>query len=134
MKVLLDTNVVLDLLQKREPFYKLAEAIIFRGEKKEITCFLSVNTLSDIFYICTKKTSIPETRSAITYLLENFSIGAIDGDDCKNAMALPIQDFEDALIIQCGVKYNVDYVITRDEELQENGVIKAISPEEFLLT
>jgi predicted nucleic acid-binding protein len=132
MTVLLDTNIVLDLLIRREPFYECSAAVMHRAEKKEFDCLISVNTLSDIFYVCTRKTDISEARKALLYTLDKIDIGALDGNDCKAAMNLPIKDFEDALIVQCGLKYKVDYVITRDIQLRQNGVVKTVSPMEFL--
>ncbi|MDR0944003.1 MAG: PIN domain-containing protein [Ruminococcus sp.] len=132
MTVLLDTNVVLDLLQKREPFYECSAEIMQRIEKAEFNCFVSVNSLSDFFYLYAKETTISQARSALAYILEKIDVGSLDGDDCKSAMNLPIKDFEDALIMQCGLKYKVDYVITRDLKLQRNGVVNTLSPIEFL--
>jgi predicted nucleic acid-binding protein len=132
MTVLLDTNVVLDSLHKRESFRVSSDELLLLAEKKSFVCLLSANTLSDIFYLNARETSISEARTALSYLLDNFDVAAIDGDDCKAAMNLPIKDFEDALVVQCGIKYKVDYIITRDEQLQDNGIVKAISPAEFL--
>jgi predicted nucleic acid-binding protein len=130
--VLLDTNIVLDSLQKRDPFRETSDELLLRAMKNEFACLLSVNTLSDIFYVCTRKTNIFEARKAISYLLDNFAVGALDGEDCKAAMNLPIADFEDALVVQCGLKHKVDYVITRDIELRQNGVVNTVTPMEFL--
>ncbi|MDR0903555.1 MAG: PIN domain-containing protein [Ruminococcus sp.] len=130
--ILLDTNVVLDLLQKRDPFYPDVEKIMLRGQNKEIKCYISANSLTDIFYLYAKHTNIQEARRAIKYLLANFDIAAIDEESCKSAMKLPIADFEDALIVQCALKYKVDYIITRDKELHNNTIVKAIPPHEYL--
>jgi predicted nucleic acid-binding protein len=132
--ILLDTNVVLDSLIKRKLFYKEADEILLRAVKKEIDCIISANSLTDIFYFCSKEKSVLEARSELNYLLDHFAVAAIDGEDCKSAMKLPIADFEDALIIQCAIKYKVDCIITRDIELHKNGLVKALPPEEFLNT
>jgi predicted nucleic acid-binding protein len=132
MTVLLDTNVILDLLIKRKPFYEHSAEIMRRIENQEFNCFVSVNSLSDFFYVYTKETSLSQARAALSYTLEKIDVGALDGDDCKAAMNLPIKDFEDALVVQCGIKYKVDYIITRDIKLRQNGVVNTITPMEFL--
>ncbi|MDR0903657.1 MAG: PIN domain-containing protein [Ruminococcus sp.] len=132
--ILLDTNVVLDSLIRRKLFHKEADQILNLAILKEIVCCISANSLTDIFYFCSKEKSVPEARSELNYLLENFEVAAIDGEDCKSAMKLPVEDFEDALIVQCALKYKVDCIITRDNKLHTNGVVKAVSPGEFLNT
>ncbi|MDR0987737.1 MAG: PIN domain-containing protein [Ruminococcus sp.] len=130
--ILLDTNVVLDSLIKRKLFYQEADIILNLAVEKKIECCISANSLADIFYFCSKEKNVPEARYMLNYLLENFEVAAIDGEDCKSAMKLPIADFEDALIVQCALKYKVEYIITRDIKLHTNGVVTAVSPEEFL--
>jgi predicted nucleic acid-binding protein len=132
--ILLDTNVVVDSFERREPFCNYTDKILICALKKEIDCIITANSLTDIFYLYSKVAGIAKAREGLNYLLDHFAVAAIDGEDCKSAMKLPIADFEDALIVQCALKYKVDCIITRDIELHKNGLVKALPPEEFLNT
>ena len=69
----------------------------------------------------------------MSFLIEKFGIVAVTQDDCSAALALPVQDFEDALMLACAEKINADYIITRDDKfLQVASSVKLIAPIDFL--
>jgi predicted nucleic acid-binding protein len=68
-------------------------------------------------------------------LLLNFKVVSVDGDDCQRAIDFPMEDFEDALVIVCAEKANLNYIVTNDKGfLSETDLcVPAISPDDFLL-
>jgi len=86
MKILIDTNVILDSLASRKPHNKNADDIFDLIAKNHVEAYLNTSSVTDIYYILRKTL----------------------GDT-----ALP--DFEDALVVVCAEKVNLDYIVTRDE-------------------
>ena len=133
MTILLDTNIIIDALQERQPFDAPAKEIMRKARTKEITCCFTANAVTDIFYLYSKVRDLQSARSALTYLLENYSVVSVTQEDCISAMSFPIDDFEDALVVTCAKKAEVDYIITRDEKfLCDKSPVDIITPIELL--
>jgi predicted nucleic acid-binding protein len=133
MKTLLDTNIIMDALQERQPFDVEAKEILWRGQNKEIDILFTANALSDIFYLYRKARGIPSARTALGFLLNTYGVVDVTHDDCVNALKISIEDFEDALVVECARKAGVDYIVTRDADLQNEALsIPAISPTTLL--
>ena len=132
--VLLDTNIVLDGIAAREPFREEAEALFRLIKDKRITACITANSITDIYYIARKNRSESETRNALRILLATFSIIDVRGRECRAALDYPLDDYEDALLIVCGIKVGVDCIVTRDKCLLDakKPGIQILSPESFL--
>ena len=134
MNVLIDTNVILDDILNRVPLAETARKIGQLATDDVISAYLTANCLTDIFYIVSKSRDGDTARKTIKNLLLVFSVVSVDGDDCRNAIDLPISDFEDALVVVCAEKADLDYIVTNDQGFL--GIaelsIPAISPSEFL--
>jgi len=132
MKVVIDNNIALDALLGRRPFNEAAEKIL-------IACadahkgYLSVNSLTDIFYVLRKFMDTSSAKTAVAKLIGLLEIISVDTEDCLNALSLPIDDFEDALVVICSKKAGADCIVTRDEEfLMVNSDIPVMPPDELL--
>ena len=132
MRIDVDNNIVLDALLGRQPFNEAAEKIL-------IACadahkgYLSVNSLTDIFYVLRKSIDTSMSKAAVKKLMGLFEIISVNDEDCLNALSLPIDDFEDALVAVCAKKASVDYIVTRDEKLlQIESSVPLISPDKLL--
>lgn len=114
MKILFDTNVVLDVLLNREP--DAAEAIKLFGavENKIIQGFLCATTITTVDYLCTKAIGRKPAKLAINALLELFSIAEVDKNVLVAAIESDFFDFEDAVLYQAGVYAGVDGFVTRN--------------------
>ena len=115
MKVLIDTNIILDVLLSREPNIKSAEKIFEMIYNEEIEGFTTASSITDIYYIISKRLGDTPTREALRNLFNLLGIISVDGDDCVDALNMPILDFEDALVIVCADKIDIDYIITNDQ-------------------
>jgi predicted nucleic acid-binding protein len=133
VKALLDTNIIMDALQERQPFDVEAKEILRRGQDGEVDLMFTANAATNIFYLYSKARGIKSARKAIEFLLGTYGVVDVTHSDCINALKIPIDDFEDALVAQCAKKADVDYIVTHDDRFQDGtSPIAAISPTAFL--
>ena len=121
MKVLVDTNVVLDVVANREPFRIHAQKIIELILDSKIEGYLTANSVTDIYYIARKHLSQSDLHNTMRYLFAVFSIIDVLEADCHKALDFPLDDYEDALLVVCSNKVIVDYIVTRDEEFLDKA-------------
>jgi len=132
MKVLLDTNVVLDAIAKREPFFVNAQKIITLILDNKLEGYITANSVTDIFYIARKHLSRNDLRNTLRSLFKTFDIIDVFGTDCRKALDFPLDDYEDALVAVCSSRATVDYIVTRDEEFLRQAKIPVIAPSDFI--
>lgn len=132
MKVLIDTNVVLDVLCKREDFYEDAAKIMKYCEVNKITGVISALTIPNIVYIMRKELDAQKTRDVIEKLQLVFTVADLKADDIKKALSMDFEDFEDALQSACASRIKADYIITRNIRDFVNSKVTAIKPTELL--
>jgi len=134
MKILIDTNIILDLIQVREPFSENASKIINSCIKKENEGFISAHSLSDIFFILRKDKTVEERKLLILNLCRYFTIVPETKDFyvsvCNNEVW---KDLEDGLQMKCADFEKLDYIVTRDLGSGfYNSPVKIITAEQFL--
>ncbi|MBQ7151110.1 MAG: PIN domain-containing protein [Synergistaceae bacterium] len=134
MKILIDTNIFLDWLLRREPFLKSAEKVIekcFLDE--EIKGFVTPHSLSDIFYITRKKLSVRERKHFLLSVCRHFDFIMEEKELVKQVLSSDsFDDLEDGLQMLCAASNNLDYIITRDLNDFKNSPVPAIAPDKFL--
>jgi predicted nucleic acid-binding protein len=132
MKIIIDNNIALDALLGRQPFNEAAEKILIACADTHIG-YLSVNCLTDIYYILRKSMDVSSVKAAIKKLMELLVIVSINDEDCMNALSLQIDDFEDALVVICGKNVNADFIVTRDNKfINITSPIPVLSPDKML--
>ena len=132
MKVLIDTNVVLDVLCKREGFYEKSSTVIKYCEINKITGVISALTIPNIVYIMRKELDRQKTVDIIEKLQLIFTVADLRADDIKKALALDFTDYEDALQSACAARIKADYIVTRNIKDFSGSRVAAISPSELL--
>ena len=115
MKVLIDTNIVLDIALKREPFVEQAALLWRLAEQKEITACLSNTSITDIFYIVGKHAGKEQAREFIADILDTFSLADIDEEGFREALNSGMSDFEDAVQYVICTRNNCDVLATRNK-------------------
>jgi predicted nucleic acid-binding protein len=131
MKVLLDSNIAIDAVLQREPFYNSAEKIIGLSQGG-IGLFISASAITDIYYIVCKSTGNKKTAiTLIKDLLENIDIAAVTGNEISQAINMDWSDFEDAVQYAAGEAITVDYIVTRNKSDFASAVLPVVSPDEF---
>jgi len=133
MTVLIDTNVILDVLLKREQFMEESSSVILLSEKKIIDGFVTASAVTDIFYI-TNKTYKDKQKSInlLKELLKTIDIAAVSGEEIYRAIELDWNDFEDAVQYTAGERIHADYIISRDVSGYIGNTIPIIQPSNFL--
>ncbi|MBS1794503.1 MAG: PIN domain-containing protein [Acidobacteria bacterium] len=134
MRVLIDTNIVLDFVLARQPFFTEADQIFFRLRKKEFEAFVSAITPINVFYTTRKETDKATAFTAVDELLKLVEIARSDNRIYKNALSLNFKDYEDAVQHECAVAENLDAIVTRNAKDYQNASIRIYSPAEFLQT
>jgi predicted nucleic acid-binding protein len=132
-KVLIDTNVIIDVLAKREPFFDYSAQILRLSEAGDIAAFVSANSVTDIFYILRKYI---QNTSVLAFTMQNLlsivDVADILKADIQRAFDLEFTDYEDALQARCAKRIKADYIITRNPTDFANSPVPALTPETFL--
>lgn len=133
MRILIDTNVVIDALTSREPWNENAEKIFIMAANNIIDMNITASSATDIYYLMRKYLHNIETAKQIMVKLYSLA-GILDvtESDCMEALASPISDYEDAVIEQAARRSGVDYIVTRNQKDYKEGIMKVILPEEFI--
>lgn len=131
MKVLFDTNVLLDVLLSREPFREVAAHLIAKVERREVVGVLGATTLTTIHYLIARASGKDPARETIKRLLDLFEIAPVDHGVLANAAGSAIGDFEDAVLHEAGLSANVDAVVTRDPGGFKGGSLRILSPQQL---
>ena len=132
MKVLIDSNVVLDILLNNIDFYNNSMAVFVHAEQNRITGYISASAITDIYYIARKKLGKALARDAVKKMLYVFQPATVTGDEIFKALDLDWGDFEDSVQFVVGSNLSVDYIITRNTNDFSSGNIPAVTPEEFI--
>ena len=114
MKVLIDTNVVLDLLLEREPFVESATALFEQIERGSLEGYITATTITNIFYIIRKSEGCEVALVAINRLLIGLRFCAVDRQTIETALSLCLKDFEDGIQLACATLNQLDGIVTRD--------------------
>lgn len=133
MKVLVDTNIILDFLLQREPFFQDAELLFQAIDVGEIVGYVTATTLTDIFYISRKHTrNVEQARQAVSEILTAMMICPVDRDVLESAFNSDLADFEDAVQIFSAVNQGLEAIVTRDSQGFLNSPIPVLSIQELL--
>ncbi|MDR2718324.1 MAG: PIN domain-containing protein [Treponema sp.] len=133
MKVLVDTNVVLDVLLKRSPFYQDSFKIFQLVDQERIHGCLSASSITDIFYLLRKdRHNSGEVYRIMDELIALFSVIPVSETTIAAALALRWKDFEDAVQFMTARENSVTHIITRNKADYEISDIPCVSPVEFI--
>ena len=134
IKILVDTNVILDFFLFREPKREAVTELFEQICQERIEAFTTASSITDIYYITAKRLGDSQAREVLYNLLGILGIISVDGADCAKALDLPISDFEDALVVTCAEKADVGYVISSDKDFLcvKTPATRVITAEDFL--
>lgn len=132
MKVLFDTNVILDVLLDREPFAEAATYLMSKVEQSEIIGYLGATTITTIYYLLQKNLGKEIVVEKIGILLSMFEIIPVNRIILEKALRLNFVDFEDAVLYEGGSNIEVEYIITRDIKGFKESKIPVFNPVEFI--
>ncbi len=132
MVVLIDTNVLLDVLLAREPFYQDSLAVLRSAETGETQGWIAANSIDNIYYIARRQLPPEKTRALLLTLLQVVDVVSPGKKDLVRAIGSSISDLEDAIQAICALKVNAQAIITRNEKDYTNSSVKPLSPSEYI--
>ena len=133
MNVLLDTCIVMDFLQNREPFSLAAKSIFRAAATDWFTGSITAKSAADIYYLTHRCThSDKESREKLNQLLTILGLLDTTSDDVFHAISSPVSDFEDAVMIETAQRSRMDCIITRNTKDYAKASLPVYTPDEFL--
>ena len=132
-RILIDTNVLLDYLLTREPYFEDAKNVILSCADGKIKGCIAAHSIPNMFFILRKDYNAKERREILSNLCSIFDVEGIDkGKLLAGLENEDFSDFEDCLQMECAKSYGADYIVTRNVSDYVTSEIKAIEPKEYL--
>jgi predicted nucleic acid-binding protein len=132
MKVFLDTNIVIDVVVRREPQSNSSSALLTLAEKGVIDGIVSAITFNNLYYIARKEIGNAKAMQAISILRDICKVVALDGKIIGKAIDSGIADFEDAIQFFSALQAQADYLVTRNPKHFPDDYMPVMTPEAFL--
>ena len=133
MKILVDTNVVIDALTGREPWNEFAEKLFIMGANHIVDMHITASSATDIYYLVRKHLhSAPSAKQVMGKLYSLMGILEVGEHDCVEALASQIADYEDAVVEKVAGRNNMEYIVTRNMKDYQFGNVRVITPEDFI--
>jgi predicted nucleic acid-binding protein len=134
MKVLLDLNVLLDVVQNRVPHYHDSARVLSLARLGEVQAVLPVHAFTTLYYILAKAAGKAKADQTIDWLLAHFEVAVADKAVLRRARQLPLADFEDAVVASLAEAGQCDHVVTRNVSDFAGSPVSALTPTDFLIT
>ena len=133
MKILVDTNIIIDALTGREPFREAAEQIFMLAANQIEDMYITASSATDIYYLTRRHLhNADQAKNTMSKLYELFYILDVTSNDCQEALSSKVKDYEDAVIASCASRNQMDYIVTRNIKDYKYSKVKALLPDELL--
>ena len=132
MKLLIDANIILDVLQKREPHCSYSSLIWKYCESGKAIGYVSVLSFMNISYVLRKELSPQKIESIYKSLSLIFNFADLTSEDVQSAAHMKLADFEDAVQIQTAIRLKAEYIITRNIKDFKSSSVLACTPYDFI--
>lgn len=133
MKLLIDTNIVLDVMLKREPFYSLSFEILGLAKRDDVEEYVSASAITDIYYLAYRQIrDKSRVKKLMKELLMVVSVASVSKQEIENAISLEWNDFEDSVQYSVAYLQEMDGIVTRNPNDYREAEIKVWKPEELL--
>lgn len=133
MKVLVDTNIIIDALTGREPFNDAAEQIFLLAANQSADMYITASSATDIYYLVRKYLhSTEQAKRVMSKLYELFYILDVTSADCIDALSEDMKDYEDAVVSCCAYRNQMRYIVTRNTKDYLQSNVPAILPDAFI--
>ena len=132
-KIVIDLNIILDFLNKRN-FHKEAAQLINMCVEKKLEGYICAHEITTLSYFLLKEQKDKaKVLNTLTALMDIFTIISIDESILRDSLISPISDYEDAVIEVSSMKNNLDYIITRNISDFKLSRIPSLTPEQFFI-
>ena len=133
IKLLLDINVILDVLQKRPKFYENAAKLFSLCANNHIEGYISAISFGTLHYVLSKSLGKNRALNSLKKIRAITSVAAVDAETIDLAVASSFSDFEDAIQYYSAVRNGLDRIITRNKKDFSKAKLTVLTPEEFLV-
>ena len=131
-RILIDTNVVLDVLLDRQPHAERSAAIWKAIETGTSEGLLTAHAITTLHYLIQKELGATKARRVISEILRVFRVAAVDGSVIEEALRLSLADFEDAVTAAAARVSECNYIVTRDPKGFRGSPVRPLAPEAAL--
>lgn len=132
MVILVDTNVIIDFLTTREPYFDASSKVIAKCADGELTGYIAFHSITNLWYIL-RKVPDDKRRKWLIDICEFLTVVGVNHDEVLRAIRMKdFKDFEDCLQDRCAKDIGAKYIITRNAADFINSEVPAMSPEDFL--
>ena len=133
MRAVIDTCVIVDALQGREPFSKDAQSIFLLCANRQFEGFLTAKAITDTYYLTHRQMhSDKATRDVLTKLCVLFGLLDTTSLDICKAISVEISNFEDVVMVEAAARSGADCIVTRNTKDYSNAPIPVYAPAEFV--
>lgn len=132
MKIMIDLNVLVDVLQQRKPFLAASAKVCAAVAEGEVSGSLPAHAVTTIFYLVRRNAAQEVADRAMDWLLRTFDVAPLDKLVLSRARNIGMKDFEDAVVVASAENEKCDFIVTRNIGDFSVSPVKAIAPEEFL--
>lgn len=132
LTILVDTNVIMDIFTRRQPFYTASAGVWAAVENDLVDGLIAAHGVTTLFYLVERYTNHQQAVLAISDLLRVFRVAAVDQNVLMQAMALNWRDFEDAVQVCAAIEAGGRYIISRDATGFAGAGLPVLSPADML--
>ena len=133
MRILIDTNVIMDFLVRRGSFSGDAQKVIALCMREDIQGAIAAHTIPNLFYILRKHLSPEERKDILLKLCKMFMVVGIDAGKLESALSnMAFRDFEDCLQLECAKDFEADFLVTRNGKDFVGSAIPVLEPAELI--
>ncbi|MDY0254743.1 MAG: PIN domain-containing protein [Tenuifilaceae bacterium] len=131
-RLLLDTNIILDIALKREPHFEHSSKIFELIDKKRIIGYITASTVTDIYYISRREKGNEIAIEFISNLIEIIDVIGVDKSTIVKALKSNLKDFEDAVQVSAAENYEIEIIVTRNKSDFLNSGLEILTPKELI--
>lgn len=134
MKLLLDTNIIVDFLHEREPFYRKARLLMTAGRVGEFDLWITSSQVTDLIYILSeggRRTLLPRVLEQLRGLRTFVNVYAVGDREIDRMLAASWKAPEDSLIFESALRMRADAIVTRNRKDFESSTVKVVDCEEL---
>ena len=131
-KLLVDTNIVIDLLSKQEGFFQEAQELFTLADNKKVELFVSALTFANTHYLLSKYQKLDDARKTLIKYKVLVKVSPLDDKIVELALVSDFKDFEDAIQYHTALENGTDIIITRNKKGFKNSKLPVMTAKEYL--
>jgi predicted nucleic acid-binding protein len=132
LKVLFDTNVILDVLLQRQPYHVAATKLMAAAETSQISGYLGATTATTIFYLYAKSSSNRDAKKVLDKLPNIFNVAPVNRSVLHAALTGNFKDYEDAVLHEAGIRAGFDCIVTRNAKDFSKAKVPIYEPADLI--